>query len=582
MDAATVHGGMRVVEVLKLHGVKFLFTLCGGHISPILVACEAQGIRVVDVRHEATAVFAADAVSRLTGIPGVAAVTAGPGVTNSLTAVKNAQMAQSPLVLLGGATATILKGRGSLQDIDQMAAIRPHVKWAYSARTVRQIVPALERAFAVARSGVPGPVFLELPVDLLYPEALVRGWYGIKPPGEVRGWKARILNRYLTWHVIRLFRGADTFQAQPPRRPEPRRFSGAQFNRVGALLQRARRPVLLIGSQATQDVGPIPDLRHAVQALGIPTYLSGMARGLMGREHPLVLRHRRKEALKQADLVLLAGVPADFRLNYGRDFAAGTVLIAVNNSPQDLRKNVRPRAAVLGDPGAFLRGLAEARQDASQHWPAWLQDCRERDVARDREIDAQAGPAAEGVNPLILLQRLEESLAEDSILVGDGGDFVATASYVLRPRGPLSWLDSGVFGTLGAGAGFALAAKLCRPSADVWIVYGDGSVGYTLPEWDTFVRHRVPVIGLVGNDGGWQQIAREQVEALGSDVGTALRQSDYHRAAEGLGADGLLVAQDEQAGPMLRLARERAAGGRPVLINARCTRTAFRKGSISI
>src|SRR5262249_9039777 len=154
----------------------------------------------------------------------------------------------------------------------------------------------------------------------------------------------------------------------------------------------------------------------------------------------------------------------------------------------------------------------------------------------------------DGANPLALLRRLEDALPDDSILVGDGGDFVATASYVLRPRGPLSWLDPGVFGTLGAGAGFAPAAKLCRPRGQVWILYGDGSVGYTLPEWDTFARHRLPIVGLIGNDGGWQQIAREQVEVLGSPVGTVLERSDYHRAAEGLGAEGILVQNDEQAG----------------------------------
>ncbi|HEX7927651.1 MAG TPA: thiamine pyrophosphate-dependent enzyme, partial [bacterium] len=307
----------------------------------------------------------------------------------------------------------------------------------------------------------------------------------------------------------------------------------------------------------------------------------GMARGLLGRDHPLLLRHQRRQALKQADLVILAGVPADFRLNYGRDFARGAKRVTINLDPTDLRKNLSAKVAVLGDSNAFLRALAGLRGTAS-HWPDWLREGRERDAEREREIATQTGPSTDGVNPLALLRRLEESLPEDSILVGDGGDFVATASYVLRPRGPLSWLDPGVFGTLGAGAGFALAAKLCRPSAQVWIVYGDGSVGYTLPEWDTFARHKLPVLGLIGNDGGWQQIAREQVEVLGSPIGTVLAQTDYHLAAAGLGAEGLLIANDEQAGPTLRQAQAIAAGGKPVLVNARCTRTAFRKGSISI
>ena len=178
-----MHGGDLIAEVLKTQGVEFLFTLCGGHISPILVSCKQRGIRVIDVRHEVTAVFAADAVARLTGVPGVAAVTAGPGVTNTMTAIKNAQLAQSPVVLLGGATATALKGRGALQDINQMALFEPHVKWAKSVQKVRDLVPVLEEAFKISQGGVPGPVFIECPVDLLYDETIVREWYGVKTQG---------------------------------------------------------------------------------------------------------------------------------------------------------------------------------------------------------------------------------------------------------------------------------------------------------------------------------------------------------------------------------------------------------------
>jgi acetolactate synthase-1/2/3 large subunit len=348
------------------------------------------------------------------------------------------------------------------------------------------------------------------------------------------------------------------------------------------MLGKSKRPVLLLGSQAVLDVRQIPDLREALATLGIPLYLSGMSRGLMGRDHPLLLRHNRKQALRQADLVILAGVPADFRLNYGRDFAREATIVSINRDTIDLRKNLHAKEYIPGDCNEYLRGLAKFRRNVTRHWPDWLRECRERDHDREREIETQSGPSADGANPLTLLRRLDEALPEDSIIIGDGGDFVATASYVLSPRGPLSWLDPGVFGTLGAGAGFALAAKLCRPSAQVWIVYGDGSVGYTLPEWDTFVRHNISVLGLIGNDGGWQQIAREQVEVLGSPVATALARSDYHKSAEGLGAKGLLVSGDDQSGPAIRQAQEMAAAGSPVLINAHCARTEFRKGSISI
>ena len=250
---ASMTGGDLVADVLVRQGVRFLFTLCGGHISPILVSAKARGIRVVDTRHEATAVFAADAVARLTGVPGVAAVTAGPGVTNTITALKNAQMAQSPLVLLGGATATLLRGRGALQDIDQMALVGPHVKRASRVTRVRDLAPALDEAFRLARQGVPGPVFLECPVDLLYPEALVREWYarrraaGRGEPGSL-GDRAR--QWYVGRHLRRLFGGVGPAPAgAPPAVPAPEP-DEARVRRAAALLSRAERPVLLVGSQA--------------------------------------------------------------------------------------------------------------------------------------------------------------------------------------------------------------------------------------------------------------------------------------------------------------------------------------------
>jgi acetolactate synthase-1/2/3 large subunit len=577
------HGGVAVAQVLARRGVGFLFTLCGGHISPILAACKAKGLRVVDVRHEATAVFAADAMARLSGIPGVAAVTAGPGLTNTVTAVKNAQLAQSPVIVLGGAPATLLKGRGALQDIDQFALMKPHVKWAAAVTRVRDIVPALEQAFAQAQAGVPGPVFVELPVDLLYPEPLVRAWYPIKPADQVRGLRDRLMNGYLRRHLNRMFAPAGGAVA-PLAAPVAPGHSEAQARAAAQLLDGAQRPLLLLGSQATLAAARVGAVRAAVEALGLPTYLSGMGRGLLGRQHPLLLRHQRKQALKAADLVILAGVPADFRLNYGRDLPRQARLIAVNRGAEDARKNRRPDLTVVGDPAGFLAALALAGAGGRWSRPEWLRTRREQDQAREAEIDAQAAPVdlGEGVNPVGLCRRLDDAIAEDSIIVGDGGDFVATASYTVKPRGPLSWLDPGVFGTLGSGAGFALGAKLFRPQAEVWVLFGDGSVGYSLSEWDTFVRHNVPVIAVVGNDASWSQIAREQVELLHDDVGTVLRHTDYHRVAEGFGAEGLLVRNDEEAGPALRRGKELAAGGRPVLINAICRKTEFRKGSLSM
>jgi acetolactate synthase-like protein len=584
--SALMTGGDLVADVLVRQGVRFLFTLCGGHISPILVSAKARGVRVIDTRHEATAVFAADAVARLTGVPGVAAVTAGPGVTNTITALKNAQMAQSPLVLLGGATATLLRGRGALQDIDQMALVRPHVKRASRVTRVRDLVPALDEAFRRAREGVPGPVFVECPVDILYPEAQVREWYaasGANAGKETLALGERARRWYVGRHLGRLFGGAGRGTAEAPAPaplPPP---DEAHVRRAAVLLSRAERPVLLVGSQALLSATEADALAGAVRALGVPVYLSGMARGLLGPRDPLQMRHRRKEALREADLVILAGVPCDFRLDYGSHIGRRAALVSANRSRQEIARNRRPAVSALGAPELFLRALAAASPGSRPEWAAWGEALRARDDAREAEIAAQAETEAEGgLHPLRVLRALEGTLADDSVIVADGGDFVSTASYVLRPRRPLSWLDPGPFGTLGVGAGFALGAKLARPSADVWVVYGDGSVGYSLAEADTFARHGLGVIALVGNDAGWTQIAREQVAVLKDDVGTVLAPTEYERAAEGLGARGLRLDGASRIAPVLVEARDLARSGRAVYVNARIGRTDFRKGAISI
>jgi acetolactate synthase-like protein len=457
--SASMTGGDLVADVLVRQGVRFLFTLCGGHISPILVSAKARGIRVVDTRHEATAVFAADAVARLTGVPGVAAVTAGPGVTNTITALKNAQMAQSPLVLLGGATATLLRGRGALQDIDQMALVGPHVKRASRVTRVRDLAPALDEAFRLARHGVPGPVFLECPVDLLYPEALVREWYGARAGKQARSLGDRARQWYVGRHLRHLFDGVGSAPPEkPPAVPAPEP-DESRVRRAAALLSRAERPVLLVGSQALLSATEADALADAVRALRVPVYLSGMARGLLGAGDPLQARHKRKDALREADLVILAGVPCDFRLDYGRHIGRAATLVSANRSRAEIAKNRRPALAVPGAPELFLRGLARVASSPRPAWAPWHDALRGRDAARDAEIAVQAEAEVPGVlNPLRLCRALEAALSEDSVIVADGGDFVSTASYVLRPRRPLSWLDPGAFGTLGVGAGFALGA----------------------------------------------------------------------------------------------------------------------------
>jgi acetolactate synthase-like protein len=578
-----INAGDIIGQVLREQGVKYLFTLCGGHISPILTGANKEGIRIIDVRDEVNAVFAADAVGRLTGTPGVAAVTAGPGVTNSITALKNAQLAQSPMILLAGAAPTVMKNRGALQDIDQLSLVKSITKLALTIRRNCDIISVLENAFDVCRSGIPGPVFVECPIDLVYSESKVRQWYGVESESQREGGlKSKLLDFYLSRHVDQMF-ACDFEDMEPGKaRVTSPDLDGGQVAKAVELVAMCRKPVLIIGSQAMLHADDTAKLADAVESLGMPVFLAGMARGLLGRQHSLQMRHQRKNALKNADLVIIAGMPCDFRLNYGRSFGAETKIISVNRSKTDLRLNCRPDLAVLSDPFLFLCALAEVFAPDESDWDAWIRGLKKNDEEREKFIASTSGEATEYINPLYLLQKLNEIIDEKSIIVGDGGDFVASAAYILQPPGPLTWLDPGVFGTLGVGAGFALAAKLIQPEAEVWLIYGDGAAGFSLQEFDTLVRHRLPLIAVVGNDACWTQIARDQMAVFGDDVATVLRRSDYHRVAEGFGGKGFLLEQKEDIDRVFKEAKKAAKEGLPVLINVFIGKTDFRKGSISM
>ncbi|MBX2902820.1 MAG: thiamine pyrophosphate-binding protein [Chitinophagales bacterium] len=576
-----MNGGQIIAKVLQQQGVKFLFTLCGGHISPIFVAAEQCGIRVIDTRHEVNAVFAADAVSRLTGVPGVAAVTAGPGVTNTITAIKNAALAQSPLILLGGAAATILKGRGSLQDINQLSVMKAVCKWSTTISKVKDIVPTIEEAFRRAQTGVPGPVFVECPIDTLYDEELVRSWYGAKSKEEPpRNLQERLVQWYINFHAKRIFADKDTvsFGNAIPKPWFPQHTASDVANAT-QMLRAAKKPLLIIGSGAIMQAEKAQLLAAAVSKLGIPVYLSGMARGLLGKDNPLQMRHQRKEAIKNSDLIMLAGVPNDFRLDYGNHIG-GRKFISINRSKEDLYKNKKPSLPILADPQDFLIALAHAYNANTNEWCRFL---AEINAKREQSIEEKANaPVNVGLNPIALLKNLDAALDDNSILIADGGDFVATAAYTLRPRAPLSWLDPGVFGTLGVGAGFALGAKLVYPEKNVWIIYGDGSAGYSLMEYDTFKRLNLPVVSVIGNDACWSQIARDQVEFLKSDCAMNLAYSDYELIAKAFGGDGTRADTMETWQQAVKDAKASIAAGKPYIINAIIGKTDFRKGSISV
>jgi acetolactate synthase-1/2/3 large subunit len=350
------------------------------------------------------------------------------------------------------------------------------------------------------------------------------------------------------------------------------------------LLSQAEHPVFLLGSQVVLHPHHVAGLLVALENLGVPVFLSGMSRGLLSNGHPLLFRHKKKDALRKADLVFLFGVPLDFRLDYGREINHKAVQVAVNRSAADMERNRKPELEIVGDPATYLIELGnEEGIDANKdRWGEWLETLRATESEQEAMIEEVAAEPTDYVNPLFLCQEINKKQEYNSIIVGDGGDFVATASYIVQPMGPLMWLDPGPFGTLGVGAGFALAAKLVEPDKEVWILYGDGAVGYSLIEFDTFVRHNIPIISVVGNDAGWTQITRDQVEILQSDVGTTLRYADYHKVAEAFGGKGFLIQDAAEVAEVLQEAKAAAAAGSPVLVNALIGKTDFRRGASSM
>lgn len=576
MGSEMRHLGLDIGKFFKEKNISKIFTLCGGHISPILVGCEKENIDVIQVRDEVSSVFAADAVSRLTDSIGVAVVTAGPGVTNTVTAIKNAQMAQSPLLLIGGAAATLLKGRGSLQDIDQISLLKTYVKSAISVSNARDVIPTLANAINIANSGVPGPVFVELPIDLLYPEHDIRKEHISKLP------KAGLLAKFMSWYVNRhldnLFSTKKSSIKVKPMKDF--KLNQKKIDSAALSIVRAKKPVFVLGNQVTQNKEFLSMFLKSVKKLNVPTFTSGMARGCFGKEDSFFFKHNRKHALKNADVVVTLGVPLDFRLGYGFSINKGADLIAINKSKDDLKKNRKPEIGINGDPARIMHEIGKIINAPS--CKDWIDELTILEKEREKEIKFLSEEKFENVNPIFLCKSIDQLIDEESILVADGGDFVGTASYTIKPRQALGWLDPGPFGTLGVGGGFAIGAKSSLPHKEVWVLYGDGASAYSLAEFDTLCRHKLPVIAVIGNDASWQQIAREQKQMLGSNIGTKLAFNSYEKVVEGYGGKGYLVEKQDALIDTLKQAKEDAKLGYPVLVNVKLSKSDFRKGSISV
>jgi len=548
---AEIHGGRVVAKALKAEDVSYVFTLCGGHVMPIYDGCLDEGIRVIDVRHEQTAAHAADGWARVTGRPGVAVVTAGPGLTDAVTGVASAHRANIPMLIFGGQGPRPFADMGSLQDMNHVELMRPITKWSVAVPEGRRLAEYVSMAFRIATTGLPGPVFLEMPIDQLFN----------------------------TYDESRL-----TFPTQYRTNAgtagDPRYVAQA-FD----LLRKAQRPVALVGSQLRWS-----KRREAyptfAETFGMPIYVNGLGRGSLPPDNPYFFSQTRKDALKQADVVLIFGTPLDFRLGYGREshFNPAAAVVQVDLDGAEIGRNRPIAVGIIGDTGLVMEQLtrmASAGSYSSAMVKPWLDEIRQREQQKWERMRPETESDAIPINPLRACKEIADTLGRDAIVVGDGGDFVATAASVVRIYEQGHWLDPGPLGTLGVGPGYAMAAKLAKPDNPVVIVYGDGAFGLHGLEFEAMVRQKINVVGVVGNDAAWQQIRRGQIQLYGEEraVATALSFTHYERVVEALGGHGEYVERPEDIRPALSRA---LAAGKPALVNIKIGGSEFRKDAISI
>ncbi|HET9945101.1 MAG TPA: acetolactate synthase [Actinomycetes bacterium] len=528
------HGGDIAVAVALSHGVDTLFTLSGAHVFPLYDgAVKADPpMRLVDVRHEQTAVFAAEATAKLTRRPGFAALTAGPGVTNGVSAITTAHLNGSPMLVVGGRAPAFRWGAGSLQELDHPPLLAPVTKRAATVPTVGDIAGAVDDAFTLATAAHRGPVFLDVPMDQLFSRAEVE------------------------------------LPATPRRAavdPDPEDLAA-----VGKLLAGAERPVLVVGSDVWTD-GAEDAARRLAETTGVPVITNGMGRGILPAGHPLLVTRARGAAFGGADLVVVVGVPLDFRLGFGvfggKDGATPAPVVHLADSPGQLARHVGLAGSAAGDLTAVLDGVLQAwtqagRAGAYDAWTSTLQDVARAAVDKDRDLLASD---ADPVHPARVYGELGRRLADDAVVIGDGGDFVSYAGKYVEPKAPGGWLDPGPYGCLGTGLGYAIGARLARPSGQVVLMLGDGAAGFSLMDVDTLVRHGLPVVIVMGNNGGWGLEKHPMRFLYGYDVAAELApQTRYDEVVRALGGAGELVTRPDGIGPALDRAFD---AGVPYLVN---------------
>ncbi len=526
-----VHGGRLIARALRAQGVTKLFTLSGGHLFSIYDGCRSEGIEIVDVRHEQAAAFAAEGWAKVTRSLGVCALTAGPGVTNGISAIASARENHSPVLVLGGRAPAFRWGQGSLQEMDHLPLVAPLTKLAATPACTAEIPTLLEQAMRAALEPHSGPAFLDFSLDHVFMDADAPALSGPMP----EPWRGR---------------GADP----------------AQLERAADLLRGAERPVIMAGTGLYWGWGE-EQLTALAQRLQVPVFLNGLGRGCLPADHELFFSRARSAGLGQADVALVIGVPLDFRLGFGAAFAPEAKIVAIDVAEPE-RPHPREIAAELyGALPITLAALADAAAPAQgsgerRDWVASLRAIE--DEKRAGEV-AELSDARAPLHPMRIYGELAQLLDRDAIVIGDGGDFVSFAGRVVDSYRPGCWLDPGPFGCLGSGPGYALAAKLAHPDRQVVLLLGDGAFGFSGMELDTLARHGVAVVGVIANNGIWA-LEKHPMEFLyGYSVAADLRpETRYDQVAQALGCHGELVRRPGE----LRPALERAfAAGRPALVN---------------
>ena len=510
------NAGELVSLALKHAGVTHLFTLNGGHIWPLLMGATEHGIRLIDVRHEQSAAFAAEGWAKVTRACGVAAVTAGPGVTNSTSALAQAFGNDSPLFVIGGRAPIARWGMGSLQEMDHVEVVRSLTKKAVTVTAAEDAYATAAECMRVALSRRTGPVFMDVPIDVF-------------------------------------FAAADYPEATEHLTPDPGPPPDRELMRQAAkALREAARPVVVAGGGLWWAHAEL-ELRALVEGGGLPLTVNGMARGMLPPSHPLFFSRARSRALREADVVLVLGARLDFRLNFGQPpvFGDETRIVRVDFESGDLRKAVDLLASEAGG--------------THDDWVATLRETESAARARD---EAMTGSDSSPVHPARLIAEVERFADRDAIIVGDGGDFVSFAGRLIERDQPGLWIDPGPFGCLGSGPGYAMAAKLAHPDRQVLLLSGDGAFGFSAMEFDTMVRHGIPVVCVVGNNGIWALEKHPMLSMLGTsiaaDLGSGTR---YDKVVEALGGYGETVDRPDDIRPALERAFK---SGLPACVNVIC------------